>query len=79
MLCVIGGRYKERWPDEEYPMIMFLVDVFTYSQRIKALTFLHGNLCDVDLVYAAVQPQLGVDPKDLDHARRFLNDLASGK
>ena len=39
VLCVIGGPYKERWPSEEY-RIVFLVDVFTYSQRITALTFL---------------------------------------
>ena len=30
-------------------------------------------------MYTAVLPQLGVDPRDLDHARRFLADLASGK
>ena len=58
---------------------MFLVDVFTYSQRITALTFLYGNLRDVDLVYNAVQPQLGADPRDHDHAQRFLVDIASGK
>ena len=58
---------------------MFLVDVFTYSQRITALTFLYGNLRDVDLVYNAVQPQLGADPRDHDHTQRFLVDIASGK
>ena len=30
-------------------------------------------------MYTAVLPQLGVEPRDLDHARRFLADLASGK
>ena len=49
VLCVIGGQYKERWPNEEY-RILFLVDVFTYSQRITALTFLFGNLRDVPRV-----------------------------
>ena len=44
-----------------------------------ALTFLFGNLRDVELVYAAVLPQIGVDPRDRDHARRFLADLASGR
>ena len=78
VLSVIGGQYKERWPDEEY-RILFLVDVFTYSQRLTALTFLYGNLRNAGLVYTAVLPQLGVDPRDLDHARRFLADLASGK
>ena len=78
MLSVIGGAYKERWPNEE-SRIIFLSPVFTYTQRIKALTFLYGNLRDVDLVYAAVLPQFGVDPRDLDHARRLLADLASGR
>ena len=78
VLSVIGGPYKERWPDEEH-RILFLVDVFTYSQRLTALTFLYGNLRDVGLVYAAVYTQLGVDPRDHDHAQRFLADLASGK
>ena len=78
VLSVIGGQYKERWPDEEY-RILFLVDVFTYSQRLTALTFLYGNLRNAGLVYTAVLPQLGVDPRDHDHARRFLVDLASGK
>ena len=78
ILNTIGGQYLERWPDEERQTILFSAE-FTYSQRITALTFLYGNLRDVDLVYAAVQPQLGVDPKDLDHAQRFLADLASGR
>ena len=78
VLSVIGGPYKERWPDDE-SRIIFLSHVFTYSQRITALTFLYGNLRAVDLVYAAVFPQLGIDPLAHDHARRFLADLASGK
>lgn len=78
LLSVIGGQYKERWPDEE-SRIIFLSTVFTYSQRITALTFLYGNMRDADLVYSAVLPQIGVDPRDLNHARRFLADLASGK
>ena len=77
VLGVIGGPYKERWPDEE-ARIIFLATVFTYSQRLTALTFLYGNLRDVNLVYDAVLPQLGVDARDHDHARRFLADLASG-
>ena len=46
---------------------------------ITALTFLYGNLRDVDLVYAAVRLQLGVDPDHHDHTLRFLADLRSGK
>ena len=78
MLHVLGGQYKERWPEEEYNII-FLADKFTYSQRITVLTFLYGNLRDGGLVYAAIYPQIGVDPRDHDHAQRFLADLASGK
>jgi len=78
MLNVIGGDYKERWPDEE-SRIIFHSTLFTYEQRITVLTFLYGNLRDVELVYAAVLPQFGVDPRALDHARRFLADLASGR
>jgi len=78
VLSVIGGPYKERWPSEEY-RIMFLVDVFSYQQRITALTFLYGNMRDAALVFNSVIPQLGADPRDHDHAQRFLVDLASGK
>ena len=78
VLNIIGGQYKERWPDEE-SRIIFHSTVFTYKQRLTALTFLYGNLRDADLVYAAVQMQLGVDPRDRDHAQRFLADLASGR
>ena len=79
MLSVIGGPYKERWPDEEY-RIIFLSTVFTYQERLTALTFLYGNIRDAALVYAAVHPQLGVDlRRDHGHALRFLADLASGK
>ena len=77
VLSVIGGPYKERWPDEESRIILFTT-VFTYTQRLTALTFLYGNIRDAGLVYAAVYPQLGVDPRDQNHARRFLADLASG-
>ena len=78
VLNIIGGQYKERWPDEE-SRIIFHSTVFTYQQRITALTFLYGNLRDADMVYAALLPQIGVDSKDRDHAQRFLADLASGK
>ena len=78
VLNIIGGQYKERWPDEE-SRIIFHSTVFTYKQRLTALTFLYGNLRDADLVYSAINPQLGVDARDHDHARRFLADLASGK
>ena len=53
VLSVIGGQYKERWPDEE-SRIIFLSTVFTYPERLTALTFLYGNLRDVDLVYSAL-------------------------
>ena len=76
MLSVIGGPYKERWPDNEYRVI-FLSTVFTYTERLTSLTFLYGNLRDADLVYTALYPQIGVDGHD--HARRFLADLRSGK
>ena len=78
VLNCIGGQYKERWPDEE-SRIIFHSTVFTYQQRITALTFLYGNLRDVELVYAALLPQIGVEERDRDHANRFLADLASGK
>ena len=78
VLSVIGGPYKERWPEEE-ARIIFISTVFTYSQRLTALTFLYGNLRHVGLVYATVLPQIGVEPRDHNHARRFLADLASGK
>ena len=76
ILSVIGGAYKERWPDEE-SCIIFQSTVFTYQQRITALTFLFGNLRDADMVYAALLPQIGVDLRDRDHAQRFLADLVS--
>ena len=78
ILNIIGGQYFERWPDEESRIILH-TSVFTYSQRLTALTFLYGNIGDVDLVYSAVRKQLGVDPKDHEHALRFLDDLSSGK
>ena len=78
MLSVIGGPYKERWPDEE-SRIIFNSTVFTYTERLTALTFLYGNLRDAALVYAALHPQIGVDPRDHGHALRYLADLASGK
>ena len=78
VMSIIGGSYQERWPHEVSRIILFST-VFTYTERITALTFLYGNLRDGDLVYAAVSAQLGVDPCDHDHARRFLADLASGK
>ena len=78
ILSVIGGAYKERWPDEE-SCIIFQSTVFTYQQRITALTFLFGNLRDADMVYAALLPQIGVDLRDRDHAQRFLADLVSGR
>ena len=78
MLHVLGGQYKERWPEEE-SRIIFISTVFTYSQRITALTFLYGNLRDAGLVYSALHPQIGNDPSDHDHAQRFLADLVNGK
>ena len=78
ILNIIGGQYLERWPDKESQSILYTA-VFTYEQRITALTFLYGNIGDVDLVYASIGQQLGVDPRDHDHAQRFLADLASGK
>ena len=78
ILNIIGGQYLERWPNEE-SRIIFNTAVFTYKQRLTTLTFLYGNLRDVDIVYAALGQQLGVDPRDHDHAQRLLADLASGK
>ena len=52
--------------------IIFLVDVFTYPQGSTDLTFLYGNLRDVDLVYNAVQRR---PARRHGHARRFLADL----
>ena len=78
MLSVIGGPYKERWPDEE-SRIIFNSTVFTYLERLTAVTFLYGNIRDAALVYAALHPQIGVDPRDHGNALRYLADLASGK
>ena len=75
---IIGSQYLERWTDEESHIILNTA-IFNYSQRLTALTFLFGNIGDVDLVYASIGQQLGVDPRDHDHAQRFLADLASGK
>ena len=43
ILNIIGGQYLERWPDEESRIILNS-GVFTYSQRLTALTFLYGNI-----------------------------------
>jgi len=78
ILNIIGGQFEERWPESERNAIFFTAE-FSYKQRIEVATFLFGNVRDIDLVLAAVRPQLGADPKHLDHFRRFLADLASGK
>ena len=78
IMNIIGGSYVERWPEQEQRIILYTAE-FSYEQRITALTFLYGNLRDVDLVYAAVRLQLGVDPDHHDHTLRFLADLRSGK
>ena len=78
ILNVIGGQLLERWPEEEERIILYEL-VLSYSQRITAITFLYGNFRDVDLVYTALQQQIGGDPHDRDHARRLLADLASGR
>ena len=78
VLNIIGGQYLERWPDEEARTILY-TPVFTYSQRITAITFLYGNLRDADIVLDCIRKQIGVEPKDQDHAARFLADIASGK
>jgi hypothetical protein len=75
---IIGSQYLERWTDEESHIILNTA-IFNYSQRLTALTFLFGNIGDVDLVYAALHQQIGVDARDHDHAQRFLADLASGR
>ena len=62
VLNIIGGQYKERWPDEE-SRIIFLSTVFTYQERLTALTFLYGNLRDADLVHAAVHPQIAASTR----------------
>ena len=67
IMNIIGGQYVERWPENEWQIILY-TPVFTYSQRITALTFLYGNLRDSALVYNAVFPQLGADPRDHGHA-----------
>ena len=78
ILNIIGGAYVERWPDQEQRIVLY-TPVFTYTQRLTALTFLYGNLRDTDIVYAALRRQIGVDPADHDHALRFLADLQAGK
>ena len=49
IMNIIGGQYVERWPENEWQIILY-TPVFTYSQRITALTFLFGNLRDVPRV-----------------------------
>ena len=78
IMNIIGGQYLERWPEEEARIILYTAE-FSYLQRITALTFLFGNIRDVDLIYAATRQQLGIDPNHHDHALRFLADLRSGK
>jgi hypothetical protein len=75
---IIAGQYVERWPDLEADAILGGREL-SYTDRISVGTFLFGNLRDAQLVYAAVREQLGADPKDHDHLRRWLADLASGK
>ena len=43
IMNIIGGQYVERWPEDEYRIILY-TPAFTYQQRITALTFLYGNL-----------------------------------
>ena len=76
VLNTICGDYKRRWPDEQ-SRIIFHSTKLTYTQRISVLTFLYGNLRDANLVYAFLHPQFGADPREHDHARRFLTDLAA--
>ena len=74
----IGGQFVERWPASEAHAFASGKQL-SYTERIALGTFLFGNLRDANLVYAAVREQLGPDPKDHDHMRRWLADLASGK
>ena len=78
VLNIIGGAFFERWPEDETRIILSK-PILTYPERLTALTFLYGNIGDVGLVYAALREQIGADPKDHDHALRFLSDLKSGK
>ena len=78
IMNIIGGQYEERWPEEERKAILSTAEL-SYGQRLDVGTFLFGNLRDINLVFAAVRPQLCADPKDVDHFRRFLADLDSGK
>ena len=38
ILNIIGGAYVERWPEQEQRIILY-TPVFTYEQRLTALTF----------------------------------------
>ena len=58
---------------------LFTGRVLSYTDRITLGTFLYGNLRDAQIVYAALEHQLGADPKAHDHLRRWLTDLLSGK
>jgi hypothetical protein len=75
---IIGGQYVERWPANEFQAVL-TGRVLSYDDRINLGTFLYGNLRDAQLVYAALKHQLSPDPKDHDHLRRWIADLASGK
>jgi hypothetical protein len=74
----LAGQYVERWPVSEAHVILGGCEL-SYSDRISVGTFLFGNLRDAQLVYTALREQLGADPNDHDHLRRWLADLASGK
>jgi len=75
---ILAGQYVERWPVSEAHAILGGCEL-SYNDRISVGTFLFGNLRDAQLVYTALREQLGPDPKDHDHLRRWLADLSSGK
>jgi len=70
VLNIIGGQYKERWPDEE-SRIIFLSTAFTYQERLTALTFPlrrsflspFSHLPLTFLSSSSHHPQIGVDAR----------------
>ena len=78
ILNVIGGQFVERWPELE-ENLFFNGRELTYDGRVNLATFLYGNTRCVQLVYEAMLPLVGPDPRARDHAKRFLHDLNSGR
>ena len=85
ILNIIGGQFEERWP--EYGRSPSAMRSFSPRSSRPSSGSRWPPSCSATCATStwcsplnqAVRPQLGADPKHLDHFRRFLADLASGK